>query len=108
MAGPPLQNTNIKNRFKNLPQGPTGMYKTQNDFGVMMNPVIAELTSSKDTSSRAPIGTPNTYKISSVHERRCKVEDSDELMMQSREGGKRAAVGSRDSKASEIRSRISG
>ena len=117
--GPPLQNTNIKNRFKNLPKGPSQtnpnsiMYKTQNNFAstrpMLANAAIAELTaSSKENSSRAPVGTPNTFKVSSVHERRCKAEENDELIMESREGGRPRIVASRDSKASEIRSRISG
>ena len=76
---------------------------------MLANAAIAELTaSSKENSSRAPIGTPNTYKVSSVHERRCKAEENDELIMQSRDGGRPRIVASRDSKASEIRSRISG
>ena len=44
-------------------------------------------------------------KVSSVHERRCKVEDNDETTLQSRDGNR---VTSRNSKHSEIRSRISG
>ena len=73
----------------------------------MANPVIAELASSKDNSSIAPLGTSTNYKVSSVHERRCKADDGDDMMIASREGGQRA-LASRDSKASEIRSRISG
>ena len=117
-----MQNTNIKNRFKNLPKGVIAgqtspinsiMYKTQNNFAstrpMLANAAIAELTaSSKENSSRAPVGTPNTFKVSSVHERRCKAEENDELIMESREGGRPRIVASRDSKASEIRSRISG
>ena len=105
--GPPLQNMNIKNRFRNLPMN-NGMYKTQNHFAtaIVSPAAIAEISTSKDNSSRAPIGTSGTYHGSSVHERRCKVEDQDELLMQSREGQR--AVASRDSKQSEIRSRISG
>ena len=48
-TGPPLQNTNIKNRFKNLPISPAQntMFKTQNHFAsTLVSPVIAELTSS--------------------------------------------------------------
>ena len=66
----------------------------------MNSPAIVELNSSGKESSRAPIGTPNTMKVSSVHERHCKADDNDELLLFSREGGQR--VGSRDSKASEI------
>ena len=52
-----------------------------------------------------PGGTPNTFKVSSVHERRCKAEENDEIALQSRDGPR---INSRGSKHSDIKSRISG
>ena len=51
------------------------------------------------------MGTPNTIKVSSVHERRCKIDENDEILLKSGHGDR---LGSGESKKSEIRSRISG
>ena len=52
----PLQNTQIKNRFKNLPSGPDAMFRTANNAMTFASPII-ELTDSKHSSGPA-VGTP--------------------------------------------------
>ena len=69
---------------------------------------IIEKDSASVRTSRNPyVGTPQTIKVSSVHERRCKADEVDEIQLASRDGGSRGAP-SRDSRKSEIKSRISG
>ena len=109
--GGPLQNSKIQNRFRNMVDGPEGMYRTQNHIVTVTSPIVEMTTDSKVSSRQAPhIGTPKTpqtatLKNASVHERRCKVEDNDETTLLSRDGNR---IGTQNSRGSEIRSRISG
>ena len=79
------------------------MFKTVNH---VMNAPIAELSSRNSSRRRDAFGTPNTNLLSSVHERRCKADRTEEFLLLSSEGHR--ILGSRDSRKSEIRSRISG
>lgn len=75
--------------------------------GALNSSAIIEMDSSVRSSRHPFVGTPNTIKVSSVHERRCKADEVDEIQLASREGGSRGA-NSRDSRKSGLKSRISG
>ena len=70
----PLQNKKIQNRFRSMPRGQPAMRRT-------LNPLTKEpITVTHYLPGKlgdAPL-TPNTAKISSVHERRCKADEQDE------------------------------
>ena len=77
-----MKNTKIQqfSQFRNMPGGREVMHRTVGDMagsgGVIYHP-IAEQASIESTQ------LASTYKGSTVHQRRCKADDTDELLLDS-------------------------